>query len=103
MPRWNDSVVLADNDSLTGGEAVSGDTKKIRAPTVCVRCDDLEGATDDTVTVRVVGDAGTYDVAEETFSAAGESAVVDVPQAPTVEIESAGGVTYSAEVRTNGR
>lgn len=97
MARWNAGVVLADSQSLTAGTPVSGDTSTLRNPTVLVNLENLEAAADDTATIRVVGQAATYEVDSRTLSALGSYAV-DVPQAAQVEFESSGGVTYSVEV-----
>lgn len=100
MTSWNDSVVLADSTSLTAGTPVSADTADLRNPTVLVALEDLEAAADDTATIRVVGEATTYEVDSRTLSTTG-SYIVEVPQATAVEFESSGGVTYSAEVRSD--
>ena len=100
MPRWNDSVVLADSTSLTANTSVSADTADMRNPTVLVALEDLEGAADDTVTVSVVGDAATYEVDSRTLASTG-AYIVDVPQGDRIELESSNGATYSAEARAD--
>lgn len=99
-PRYIETVVLADSQSLTAGTAVTGDTGRIKAPVVCVELEDLEGAADDTVTVEIGGDVGTYEIEKRTLSATG-SFVVGSVQAATTKVTSANGVTYSVEVRGN--
>lgn len=100
MKSWNASAVLADSASLTAGTAVTADITDLTSPTVLVELEDLEGAADDTVTVRVVGAAGTYTIDERTLSALGGYSV-EIPPGDGVELESANGVTYSAEVRAD--
>lgn len=100
MTAWDKSVVIANSESLTAGTPVSVDVADLRSPEVLVALEDLEGAADDTVTIRVVGDAGSYEVDERTLSATG-SYIVEAPQAESLEFESANGVTYSAETRAN--
>lgn len=96
-----DPVVLADSDSLTAGEPITEPLHGLARPVVCVDLEDLEGNSDDTVTIRFKGEVATYEADQRTLSAPG-SYTVDVPRADYVEIESANGVTYSAEVRPNG-
>ncbi|GGO01797.1 hypothetical protein [Haloarcula pellucida] len=102
MPKWYDSTVLADSQSLTAGNAVTGDISQYHTPAICVALEDLEGNADDTITVEVVGAAGTYEVDERTLSAVG-SYIVEAPQADTVKVTSSNGVTYSIEARNNPR
>lgn len=103
MKSWDEVAVLADSDSLTAGEPVSADITEFTNPTVLVTLEDLEGATDDTATVRVAGEAATYPVEQQTLGGTGADGTfaVDVPQADSIELESGNGVTYSAEVRAN--
>jgi len=104
MPAWYERAqTLADSASLDAGSAVTADISGYRSPTVLVALEDLEGSTDDTATIRVVGDAGTYRIDERTISAIGGSDdyTIDIPQCETVEFESSNGVTYSVEVREN--
>ena len=104
MSSWYErSLALVDSASLDAGVAVTADVQGWRSPTVLVTLEDLEGGADDTVTVRAVGDVGTYRIDERTVSATdgSDDYVVDVPQCETVELESSNGVTYSAEVREN--
>jgi len=100
MSRWNEGVVVADSTSLTGGTAETADISELRDPVVCVALEDLEGAADDTATIEIVGDAGTYQLDQRTLSSTG-SYTVSVPQARTVRFTSSGGVTYSVEARSN--
>jgi hypothetical protein len=99
---WDATVVIADSESLTGGTAVTADVSALRTPAVLVQLEDLEGNAGDTVTLRVVGDVVTHTVDERTLSSTG-SYRVDVPQCESVELESANGVTYAAEARSNPR
>jgi hypothetical protein len=69
---------------------------------VCVDVESLEGNADDTITIEVVGDVGTYELDSRTVSSTG-SYIVDAPQADTVEVTSANGSTISAEARNNPR
>lgn len=96
-----DPVVLVDSDSLTAGDPVSEALHGLAQPVICVNLEDLEGNADDTVTIRFEGEAATYEADTRTLSETG-SYTVDLPRADYVEIESANGVTYSAEVRPNG-
>lgn len=100
MKSWNDAAVLADSESLTAGTPATADITDFTNPVVLVELEDLEAAADDTATVRVVGEAGTYTVDERTLSALG-GYHVDIPQGASVELESSNGVTYSAEVRAS--
>ena len=102
MPAWNDSAVLADSKTFTAGETVTASVEKYHTPAVCVALENLEGNADDTITIEIVGNAGTYEVDSRTLSATG-SYVVDVPQADTVELTSTNGTTISAEARNNPR
>lgn len=103
MQSWDAVEVLADSQSLTAGDPVSADISEFTNPTVLVTLEDLEASTDDTVTVRVAGEAAKYPVEERTLSGIGANGTftVDVPQADSIELESSNGVTYSAEVRAN--
>lgn len=100
MSRWNDYAVVANSLSLTAGTAETAVTDELRDPVVCVALEDLEGATDDTATIEIVGAAATYEIDSRTISAVG-SYTVDVPQADTVRFTSSNGVTYSVEVRAD--
>lgn len=102
MTAWNDSTVLADSESLTGGTAVTATGLEYHTPVVCVALEDLEGNTDDTVTVEFDGAAATYEADSRTLSATG-SYTVDLPQCEGVQVTSSNGVTYSIEVRNNPR
>ena len=102
MPPWYDSAVLADSKTFGAPETVTASVEKYHTPAVCVALENLEGNADDTITIEIVGDAGTYEVDSRTLSATG-SYVVDVPQADTVELTSTNGTTISAEARNNPR
>jgi len=102
MPAWYDSTTIADGKSFNSDETASADIEQYHTPEICVSLDDLGGETDDTITVEVVGDVGTYEVDERTLSAAG-SYTVDAPQADTAKLTSANGTTISAEARNNPR
>ncbi|SIS00319.1 hypothetical protein SAMN05421858_5116 [Haladaptatus litoreus] len=102
MPAWNDSAIIADSQALTAGQTVTAAVRDYHSPAICVALEDLGGNADDTLSVEIVGDAGTYEVDSRTLSATG-SYVVNVPQAPTVQITSANGTTISAEARNNPR
>lgn len=102
MPKWYAAAVLADSQTLAAGETVSAGIEQYHTPAVCVSLESLEGNAEDTVTVAIVGDAGTYDVDSRTLTSTG-SYVVDVPQADSVELTSANGTTISAEARNNPR
>jgi len=102
MPSRTASEVLADSESLTAGAAVSALVSRFHTPAVCVALEDLEGNADDTITIEIVGDAGTYEVDSRTLSATG-SYIVDVPQCDEVQLTSANGTTISAEARNNPR
>jgi hypothetical protein len=102
VPAWYDSAVIADSVSFNAGQTESANVEQYHSPAVCVALENLEGNADDTVTVGIVGAAGTYDVDERTLSATG-SYVVDVPQADAVEVTSANGTTLSVEARNNPR
>ena len=100
MSKWYLSEVVADSESLTAGTAVVEDINRLRSPVVCVALEDLEGAADDTATIEIVGDAGTYEVDSRTLSGT-DTYTVDIPQAEDIRFTSANGVTYSVEVRAN--
>ena len=102
MPAWHAAVVIADSATFTAGTAQTADIEKFHTPAVCVSLENLEGNADDTLTIEIVGDAGSYVVDERTLAATG-SYVVDVPQADTVRLTSANGTTISAEARNNPR
>ena len=102
MSRWNKAVTIADSTALTAGTPVTKDIDDLRDPVVCVALENLGANTDDTVTIEIVGAAGTYEVDSRTLNAAG-SYTLTVPQAAQVQFTSANGATYSAEVRANPR
>jgi len=102
MPKWYESIVIADSATFGAGETKSADISQFHTPAVCIALENLEGNADDTITVEVVGDAGTYEVDSRTLSAAG-SYIVDAPQSDTVQVTSANGTTISAEARNNPR
>ncbi len=102
MPAWDDSTVIVDSTSLTAGTAETASIEGYHTPAICVELEDLEGNADDTITVEIVGDAGTYTVDERTLSAL-DGYVVTVPQADTVRVTSSNGTTISAEARNNPR
>jgi hypothetical protein len=99
MRPYDDAIVIADSVSLTAGEPTSASVDGLPQSTILATLEDLEGAADDTITVRGTGAAGTYRLDQQTLSNVGEGVVVDAPNLDTVEIESSNGVTYSAEVR----
>ena len=102
MPRWYDSAVIADSVTLGAGETKTADVAQFHTPSVCVSVENLEGNADDTITIEIVGEAGTYEVDSRTLASTG-SFVVDVPQADSVRLTSANGSTISAEARNNPR
>ena len=102
MPTWHDSVAIADSKTFNAGESASALVEKFHTPAVCVAVENLEGNADDTITVEIVGDVGTYEVDSRTLSATG-GYVVDVPQCEQVQVTSANGSTISAEARNNPR
>lgn len=102
MPAWHASTVLADSKTFGASETVSASVEKYHTPAVCVALENLEANADDTLTVELVGDAGTYTMDERTLSETG-SYIVDVPQADSVKLTSANGSTISAEARNNPR
>ncbi|SEW10341.1 hypothetical protein [Natrinema salifodinae] len=102
MPAWNDSTALADSQTFAAGETATASIAGYHTPAICVNLESLEGNADDTLTVEIVGDVGTYEVDERTLSATG-SYIVDVPQADQVRLTSANGTTLSAEARNNPR
>ena len=102
MSRWNKAVTLADSALLAAGTPATKDISDLRDPVVCVALENLGANADDTVTIEIVGAAGTYEVDSRTLNAAG-SYTVTIPQATQVSLTSANGATYSAEVRANPR
>lgn len=102
MPKWYDSAVIADSDTFGADETKTADVSEYHTPAVCVSLENLEGNADDTLTIEIVGDAGTYEVDNRTLGSTG-SYVVDVPQANTVQLTSTNGTTISAEARNNPR
>lgn len=102
MPAWHDSATIADSATFGAPETKTADISGFHTPAICVALENLEGNADDTLTIEIVGDAGTYEVDSRTLSSTG-SYIVDVPQADTVELTSANGTTLSAEARNNPR
>jgi len=102
VPKWYDSAVLANSKTFAADETVTADVTQFHTPAVCVQLESLEGNADDTLTVEIVGGAGTYEVDSRTLSSTG-SYIVDIPQAETVRLTSANGSTISAEARNNPR
>lgn len=102
MPSWYAAAVIADSQTFTAGQTASASIEQYHTPAVCVNLESLEGNTDDTVTIEIVGEAATYEADSRTLSSTG-SYVVDVPQANSVEITSTNGTTLSAEARNNPR
>jgi hypothetical protein len=102
VPKWYAAAVIADSATFGAGETKSADITQYHTPAVCVSLENLEGNADDTITIEIVGEAGTYEVDSRTLSATG-SYVVDVPQAGQVDVTSANGTTISAEARNNPR
>lgn len=91
------SRVIADGATFAAGETRSVDVSGFHTPSVCI---DVGGA--DTVTVEIVGDAGTYTVDERSPGSA-TSYIVDCPQADQIQVTSTDGTTISAEARNNPR
>jgi hypothetical protein len=102
MPPWYASATIADSATFNAGETKTADIDQFHTPAVCVDVESLEGNADDTITIEVVGDVGTYELDSRTVSSTG-SYIVDAPQADTVEVTSANGSTISAEARNNPR
>jgi len=102
MPAWNDSVAIADSKTFGAGETATASIDGYHTPAICVDVENLEGNGDDTLTIAIGGDVGTYEVDSRTLANTG-SYVVDVPQADSVELTSANGSTISAEARNNPR
>lgn len=102
MVAWDASTPIADSASLTAGESETASIDGYHTPAVCVALNDLDGNTDDTLTIEIVGDVGTYEVDSRTLSETG-SYIIDIPQADTVRLTSANGTTISAEARNNPR
>ncbi|WP_435346025.1 hypothetical protein [Haloarchaeobius sp. HRN-SO-5] len=102
MPNWYASAIIANSKTFTAGETATASVAQYHTPAVCVALENLEGNADDTITIEIVGDAGTYEVDSRTLSSTG-SYVVDVPQADTVQVTSANGTTLSTEARNNPR
>lgn len=102
MPTWYDSTTIADSKTFSDSETASAGIVEYHTPAVCVELENLEGNADDTITVEVVGDVGTYEVDSRTLSSTG-SYIVNAPQADTVKLTSANGTTISAEARNNPR
>jgi len=102
VPAWYASSVLANSESLTAGEAVVLDGVEYHTPVVCIALEDLEGNTDDTLTVEFDGAAATYEEDSRTLSET-QSYTVELPQCEGVQVTSSNGCTYSVEVRNNPR
>jgi len=102
VPPWYDSTTIADSKTFNADETASASVEQYHTPAVCVALENLEGNADDTITVEVVGDAGTYEVDSRTLSETG-SYVVSAPQADSVQVTSVNGTTISAEARNNPR
>lgn len=102
MPKWYAAAIIADSVAFGAGETKTADVSQYHTPAVCVNLENLEGNADDTLTIEIDGDAGTYEVDSRTLSSTG-SYIVDVPQADTVKLTSANGTTISAEARNNPR
>ncbi|MEA5387120.1 hypothetical protein VB779_08665 [Haloarculaceae archaeon H-GB11] len=105
MPKWYESAVLADSKTFNAGETVSANVQQYHTPAVCVTLEGLDGSADDTISIEIVGDAGTYRVDQRTVSATdgSDDYVLDIPQADTVKLTSANGTVISAEARNNPR
>lgn len=102
MPKWYDSATIADSATFDADETKTVSVEQFHTPAVCIALESLEGNADDTITVEIVGDVGTYEVDSRTLDAT-DSYIVDVPQADTVQVTSANGTTISAEARNNPR
>ena len=102
MTAWDASRTIADSKTFNADETASASLKDFHTPAICVQLENLDGEADDTITVDVVGDVGTYEVDSRTLSSTG-SYVVTAPQADTVKVTSANGTTISAEARNNPR
>jgi hypothetical protein len=102
VPKWYDSVVLADNKDFNAGESVTGSVEQFHTPAVCLSVDALGALSSDTVTVEIEGEASNYEVASQDFSTNGD-AVIDVPQGKRVRVTSSDGSTITAEARNNPR
>jgi hypothetical protein len=102
MPARDASTVITDSKAFGAPETASALIDGYHAPAICVALESLEGNADDTLTIEIVGAAGSYEVDSRTLSATG-SYVVDVPQADEVQLTSANGSTISAEARNNPR
>jgi len=102
VPEWYASAVIANSAAFNAGEEKTASVEQFHTPAVCVALEDLGGAGDDTLTIEIVGEAGTYEVDSRTLSSTG-SYVVDAPQADEVQLTSANGTTISAEARNNPR
>lgn len=99
MVRWNKSIVLLDNEELVAGTPQTFDISRVRAPVIFVkRLDDAGG--NETVTVRLVGDAGTYQIHHEDLNEE-ESFLAKVPNCEEIELESSATLNYVVEARSN--
>lgn len=102
MPARYAAAIIADSLAFTAGTAETASIEGYHTPAICVALESLGGNADDTLTIEIVGAAGTYEVDQRTLTATG-SYIVDVPQADTVRLTSANGTTISAEARNNPR
>lgn len=100
MPAWDAVKVIADSEEFTAGETRNALIEGFRTPVVCVALEDIGGLSSDTMTIEIVGEAGTYTADESDRSSAG-SYTVEIPQAKSVSVTSSDGATYSIEVRSN--
>lgn len=100
MTAWNETVILANSESLAAATEVVELISGLRDPVVCVALENLEGSADDTLTIEFEGTAGTYQADERTLAET-QSYTVDIPQCKAVSVTSSNGVTYSIEVRAN--
>lgn len=106
MPARHAVAIIVDSVTFTAGQTENADVSEFHTPAVCVALENLEGNADDTLTIEIVGDAGTYTVDERTIGGVGgdqSEYVVNVPQAKQVKLTSANGTTISAEARNNPR
>jgi len=100
MVAWNETVILANSESLAAATEVEELISGLRDPVVCVDLEDLEASADDTLTIEFEGAAGTYQADQRTLSEP-QSYTIDIPQSEAVSVTSSNGVTYSIEVRAN--
>ncbi|UHQ96470.1 hypothetical protein [Natrinema halophilum] len=102
MPAWNASTTIADSKTFAAAETATASIDGYHTPAICVDLENLEGNADDTLTIEIVGDVGTYEVDSRTLSETG-TYIVDVPQADMMRLTSTNGTTISAEARNNPR